>query len=135
MNGGNSVEHRKDTVSSPIYESPEPLQLQKRGNNNVDLLFRHHSARRGTKAIFAAWLRLVFKGNATMGSCASFRNPDKAGTNTDFSRRLTQPRTIVRQSYIFHIGLSLSGCAAGRARHTRGKDRPANGWQVLRRTR
>ena len=59
-------------------------------------------------------------------SCARFRNPDKPGTITDFSRGSTQPNMMVRQSSI-HIGLSLIGCATRRARDTRGGDRPANG--------
>ena len=60
-------------------------------------------------------------------SCARFRNADKPGTTTDFSRGSTQPRTILRQSSTTHICLSSSGCAARRARDTWGGDRPANG--------
>ena len=130
--GGISVAHGEDRVPSPIHESPESLQLQKRGNNNDDLPCRHHSARRGTPTYpltaVIGWgldIRAAPPWEDIM-SGARFRNPGKPGTITEFSRESTQPRMMVRQSSI-HIGLSLIGCAARRARDTRGGDRPANG--------
>ena len=52
-------------------------------------------------SLTADWLGLGHKGNATKGSymesCARFRNPDKPGTISNFSRGSTQPRTMVRQ--------------------------------------
>ena len=135
---GISVAHGEDGVSSPIHESPESLQLQKRENNNDDL----------STPLRTTWnpnyIRLPLIGwgsdiRATspwedIESCARFRNPDKPGTITDFSRGSTQPRVMVRQKSI-HIGLSLIGCAARRARDTRGGDRPADGRGAFRRTR
>ena len=88
-------------------------------------------------SLTAFWLGLGHKGSATwedIESCARFRNPDKPGTITDLSRGSTQPRMMVRQSSV-HIGLSLIGCAARRARDSRGGNRPANGRGAFRRTR
>ena len=95
--GSNFVAHGEDRVPSPIHESPESLQLQKRGNNIDDLPCRHHSddVEPQPYSLTADWLGLGHEGNATIG-CARFRNPDKPGTITDFSRGSTQPRTMVR---------------------------------------
>ena len=119
--GGISVAHGENRVPSPIHESPESPQLQKRGNNNDDLPCRHHPARVNFNHIRLPLIGWGSDIRATppwedIESCV---NPDKPGTISDFPRGSTQPRTMVRQSSIIHTGLSLSGCATRRARDTR----------------
>ena len=100
--GGISVAHGEDRVPSPIHESPDFYSSKNAGTitmtSRVDTT--PHDVEPQPYSITADWLGLGYKGNAIMEdieSCARFRNPDKAGTITDFSHGSTQPRAMVRQ--------------------------------------
>ena len=100
---GGFPSHTAKMGSHPRFMNPPNLYSSKNAGtttmtSRVDTT--PHDVELQPYSLIADWLGLGHKGNATMRgieSCARFRNPDKPGTISDFSRGSTQPRTMVRQ--------------------------------------
>ena len=92
--GGISVAHGGNRVPSLIHESPESLQLQKRGNNTMTSRVdtTPHDVELQPYSLTADWgsdIRATPPWEDIESSYARFRNPDKPGTISDFSREST----------------------------------------------